>query len=202
MRLLVDTDAFCKLGIAGLLEEAVRVVGAELSKCVRLAALPYMLRKGSLPKRYGAKACEALIESAERMIPIAPVDQAKLQPFVAMTDIDPGEAQLLASVADSDSLLMSGDKRALRALKNSTDLVRALAGRVITLEAVLLAVAERVPIDELRRRASLMAPFDQTIKVCFSPGNDDPLSGLRSYLASLEADVHPLSLWKSKASES
>lgn len=199
MRLLVDTDAFCKLGVAGLFDEAVRLVVADISDCVRLAALPHMLRRGSLPRRYGATTCEALIESALRMIPLAPVDEAKLQPFVSITDIDPGEAQLLAAAANSDSLIMSGDKRALRAIAKAPHIPSALDGRVMVLEAVLLGVADRVPLAQLRKRASLIAPFDQTMKACFSPGNDDPLSGLRSYLASLQAEVNPLRLWKSAA---
>jgi hypothetical protein len=41
MNLLVDTDAFCKLGVAALLEDAAGVFGARLTECGRLAALPY-----------------------------------------------------------------------------------------------------------------------------------------------------------------
>lgn len=195
MPLLVDTDAFCKLGVAGLLKETAGLVGANLSDCHRLPALPHMLRKGSLPRRYGANTCEALIESAEKMMSAPPIDVAKLEPFVSIADIDPGEAQLLASVANSDSLLVSGDKRALRAIKGSPDLVSAIGGRVMTIEAALLGIADRIGLADLRTRASLVAPFDQTFKVCFSPSNEDPLACLHSYFTSLQAEVHPLALW-------
>ena len=40
-RLLVDTDAFCKLGVAGLLTDAIGVLGVTVENCGRLAALPY-----------------------------------------------------------------------------------------------------------------------------------------------------------------
>lgn len=50
MRLLLDTDAFCKLGAAGVFDDALSLLGLSVSDCGRLPALPYMLRKGSLRK--------------------------------------------------------------------------------------------------------------------------------------------------------
>ena len=47
-RLLVDTDAYCKLGVAELLVDAVAVLGVAVDECGRLAALPFMLRRGRL----------------------------------------------------------------------------------------------------------------------------------------------------------
>ena len=71
MKLLVDTDVFCKLGIAGLLDAAAQILGGDRSECRRLAALPHMLRKGRLRDRFGATACDALIPIAEAM-PVIP----------------------------------------------------------------------------------------------------------------------------------
>lgn len=200
--LLVDTDAFCKLGIAGLLEEAVAVLGTELTACGRLPALTHMLRRGSLPRTYGAKACEALLTTAERMLAIPAADPKSLDPFVSISDIDPGEAQILATAVGSQALLLSGDKRALRALAALTAQLNALKGRVVTIEAILLELANRIELTELRKRAALLAPFDQTIRICFSSGNADPLSGLRSYFESLESEVSPLGLWKPSRDDS
>jgi hypothetical protein len=115
MKLLVDTDAFCKLGVAGLLSDTLALVG--VAECGRLAALPYMLRRGSLRRRYGAVACDALIPTAEAM-QVLPTPSAEwLDRFASLTDVDPGEAQLLASAAEHQLLLLSGDKRALRAIR-------------------------------------------------------------------------------------
>ncbi len=36
MKLLFDTDAFCKLGIASLLEDVAHIFGATLQECGRL----------------------------------------------------------------------------------------------------------------------------------------------------------------------
>ena len=71
MKVLVDTDAFCKLGLAGLLADVVGVLGAPLSDCARLPALPHMLRRGGVQRRYGEANCRSLIGTAT-VIPSLP----------------------------------------------------------------------------------------------------------------------------------
>jgi hypothetical protein len=66
MKLLVDTDAFCKLAVSGLLLDAVSLLGADLTECGRLPALPYMLRKGRLRRAFGPEACDALIPLTDK----------------------------------------------------------------------------------------------------------------------------------------
>src|SRR5688572_31331079 len=56
MRLLIDSDAFCKLAICELLDDAAAVLGASSAECGRLPALAFMLRKGNLRRKLGAKA--------------------------------------------------------------------------------------------------------------------------------------------------
>ena len=50
---MIDTDAFCKLGTADLLTDAIGVLGVDIGECGRLAALPYMLRRGRLRRAFG-----------------------------------------------------------------------------------------------------------------------------------------------------
>ena len=49
MRLLIDSDAFCKLAASGLLSDAAALFNGE---CGRLPALPHMLRRGQLLYRW------------------------------------------------------------------------------------------------------------------------------------------------------
>ena len=197
MKLLVDTDAFCKLGVAGLLEDALHLFGAQLIDCGRLPALPYMLRRGALRRRYGAIACERLEPTAQSMPAFQPPSVASLEPFVGRHSIDAGEAQLFAAAMESQLAVITGDKRAILAL-SALDAVRTpLAGRVAPMEAVLLGLCETLDPAALRKRAASMAPFDQTVRVCFSSPLADPRDGLRSYFSDLAREVHPLLLWNS-----
>jgi hypothetical protein len=199
MKLLVDTDAFCKLGVAGVLQDAANIFRAGLQECGRLPALPYMLRKGRLRKLYGGEACDALVSVADAM-PVVPQPSITwLDKLTLIDDIDPGEAQIFAAAAESGLIVVSGDKRALQALKDVEGFADALAGRIVVLEAVLLALCDQFEHKEIRRRIAPLAASDQIVKVCFSRENQDPREALLSYYRALVADVGPLVLWDPRA---
>lgn len=195
MKLLVDTDVFCKLGIARLLEDAALILGARLQECGRLPALPFILQRGSLQKLYGEAACNALIPVASA-IPVMPQPNITwLDRLAAIEAIGPGEAQIFAVAAESGQMFLSGDKRALRALKDVEELIPALAGRVVVLEAVMLALCDSFGHEEIRQRTAPLATVDQMVKVCFSSRNPDPSAALLSYYRALEIELAPLKLW-------
>lgn len=195
MRLLVDSDIFCKLGVSGLLQPALAALGLSWNECGRLAALPHMLRRGKLPKLYGAAACELLIPSAESM-PVAPLAGTEwLDQLVGVDQIDAGEAQLFAASCEHTLVIVTGDKRALRAVAKLPGLCMALPGRIITLEAILITLCQTQGVTAVRRSITPLAS-DGLVKVCFSAGNPDPEGALRSYLAGLEVEVAPLVLWQ------
>lgn len=195
MRLIIDTDVFCKLAISDLLSDALSVLGVASNECGRLPALPHMLRRGKLPKTYGEKSCAGIISVAKSMEVIPEGDASWLDRLTPVQDIDAGEAQLFSSAAQNHLLLMTGDKRALRALKNITGYAEALAGRIVVLEAILLALCDRLGSIEVRRRLSPVTATDKALMVCFSTGNLDPRDGLESNYRSLAAEVQPLALW-------
>jgi hypothetical protein len=195
MKLLVDNDAFCKLGAANLLLEAATVLGATLADCGRLPALPYMLRRGGLRRGFGAQTCDALMPLA-RAMPTAPAGSAVwLDKLVLAQDIDPGEAQLLAASVENGLPFLSADKRALRAVKSVDGLAPAIAGRAVVMEAILLALCDRLGTEEVRGRLATNMGHDTMIQVCFSPANTDPCAALHSYYRSFSAEVEPLLLW-------
>ena len=88
MKLLVDTDVFCKLATSGLFHDAVHLLGADPKECGRLPALPYMLRKDTLRVAYGPEGCDQMMPLALSMpIMIQPDDSwlDKLTPVQAST---------------------------------------------------------------------------------------------------------------------
>lgn len=200
LRLLVDTDAFCKLAVGGVLNDALGLLGADLSECGRLPALPHMLRRGRLRRVFGTEACDALIPVAEALpVAVQPSD-AWLDRLTPFETIDPGEAQILASAAESGLVIVSGDKRALRALKDAAGFADALAGRIVVLEAILIALCDRIGPDEVRQRIQVLAASDRVVQVCFSTENpDDPRDALLSYYRSLAGELAPLVLWNPRS---
>ena len=195
MRLLVDSDAFCKLAVGGLFEDALHALQLEPADCARLAALPPMLERGRLRKRLGDEACDALIPTA-RSIPVIPPGASEwVDQLTLIVDIDAGEAQIFAVAAELDLLVISGDKRALQALKNAPEVCERLCGNVVVLEALLIRVAERLGVDELRRRLVPVYSLDKAVRVCFSANENEPLGALRSYYDALKREVSPLVLW-------
>lgn len=195
MRLLVDTDAFCKLAVCGLLKDAVRLLGVSWRECGRLPALPYMLRSGRLRKKYRNENCELMLPVAESISPVPAPGDAWLEKLVQIESIDPGEAQLFAAAAQFEIVVMTGDKRALAALKNIAGFPTALEGRIVTLEAALIALCNHIGPDEIRHRLQPSMENDQMIRICFSNPRSDPLECLRSYYDDLAGGVAPLLLW-------
>lgn len=195
MRLLIDTDVFCKLVLGGILEDAIALLGADLSECGRLPALPYQLRRGGLRKRLGAKACDSMIPIAEGVPTVVRASDAWLDRLTPIEAIDLGEAQIFAAAAEASLLVMTGDNRALRALKDVPGFAEALAGRIVVLEAMLFALCGSVGPEELRLQLQPVAAADTMIQVCCSKGNPDPGGAFLSYYQSLEAELDPLVLW-------
>lgn len=196
MKLLLDSDAFCKLAVADLLGEAVQVLGTELRDCRRLAALPYMLRRGKLRHQYGGEACDSMLQIAQDLPSIAePSSSAWLDPLVPLEAINPGEALLFAAAAEEGAMVISGDKRAIKALKELESHRDALAGRIVVLEALLLRLCRDLGTEVVQQRVRPLEGLDTVVRVCFSSQASDPEDGLRSYLEDLQRTVSPLILW-------
>jgi len=195
MLLLVDTDAFCKLGSAGLLENAVDALGVDRKECRCLPTLQPMLRRGRLRKAYGDRRADALISLAEAMPSAPEAPRTWLDRMVGIHDVDPGEAHLLAVAAESDALLLTGDKRALGAIRLLPGFAEALRGKLVLLEMVLLVLCNRLGDDAVRNAVGAADLTDVMLQVCFSPANPSPRDGLRSYVSNSRGDLAPLGLW-------
>lgn len=194
MRLLSDTDAFCKLSAIGLFKDAATLLGGKPAEVARLPALPRMLRRGGLRKQLGDALADTLIPlaDAQPQITSAPPDVAAL--LTGKDKIDAGEVQLLALAASDTLLLMSGDKRALLAVSKVPEVVPLLAGKVVCIEAMLLALCKTLGVDRVRAAVAPHRHIDRVFQVCFSDGGS-PEECLGSYMRDLQESVKPLLLW-------
>lgn len=121
-----------------------------------------------------------------------------LDKLIGVEAIDTGEIQLFAAAAESNTILLTGDKRALQALKGLPDFPRALDGKIATLEAILLTLCQQIGTEEVRRRILPLTTSDKVAEICFSQNNPDPPQCLQSYYGQLAGDLTPLNLWKPK----
>ena len=95
---------------------------------------------------------------------------------------------------------MTGDKRSVTAASRLEGISEALAGRVASVEAVLLGLCRRLGGEKVRiALGPLVATEDRTdklVRVCFSDGNPDPVAALLSYFGDLKRNFAPLVLWE------
>lgn len=194
LRLLIDTDAYCKLGVAGLLDDAVGIFGASIQECGRLPALPYMLKRGRLRSRLGDGASDRLLELAQMMPPVTQLDKGWLEALINVPAIDPGEAQLIAASAGYGSLLITGDKRALSSIRDIPGLPQTLNRQLVALEPILIELYHQIGSDIISERVQPLMRMDNAVQICFA--SPCPLSGLLSYFNDLKDEVYPLVLWQ------
>jgi hypothetical protein len=195
MKVLIDSDAFCKLACCGLLERAIRVLGAEPSDARRLPALQHMLQRGKLAWSLGHERAEVALAAALTIDVVPEAEASRLQQILdAGAEIDSGEAQLLAiAAANTETLLVTGDKRALRELSRIPLLAAALTGRIVTLEAVLIALCDSEGEASVRGSVASIHDLDGTIKACFS--SSDSGAGLQNYQSHFVHEVPAGLLW-------
>ena len=161
-----------------------------------------MLKRGSLTTTYGSQKCEDLLPVAQSMPVVVQLDDVWLDKLTQIQSIDIGEAQLFAAGAESGLIVITGDKRALRALKDIPDFPESLAGRIIVLEAILIALCDKFGSDEVRRCVQDLTALDKMVQICFSSGVSDPVEGLMSYYADLKVELNPLVLWDPRPGQS
>ena len=189
------------LALPDVLTDAITALGVEVEECGRLAALPYMLKRGRLRRKFGDEASDALVPLAEVM-PLAIQPSAGwLEPLTAVDSIDPGEAQLLAASAERGLLLLTGDKRGLHGVKDIPGYAEALDGHVVVFEAILAELCVQLGAKEIGSRIRPLEGVDIAIGVCFSASNAFPLIGLLSYYEDLSANLGPLNLWRPSSLE-
>lgn len=198
MHLLIDSDVFCKLEICGLLEEAIRTLEFERGNCRRLPALPHMLRRGTIFNKYGESACAVMMPSVITMEATPDANPEVLDRLIGLPLVDPGEAQLLALAVSNGDYLFTGDKKSLKAIKDMSDIAKALSGRIVILETLLMAMCDEHGPEWLRERIQPLRTHDRVVEVCFTEATIDPRVPLRSYVDFEKAALAPLILWEYK----
>ena len=193
--LLLDTDMLILLTASGTLEQVVAHLGYTLDQVRRLPAAIHQVRKSArFRDTYGEAVLQRISSTISDIREVsAPTDRDLLDTLNSV--MDPGEAQLVAIAAtNSCTLLASGDKRAIRDLarSNATDCIKAMQGRIVTLEAVLwILIGHRSPN---KIRASFMPVMNHsTLRIVLSEHavsqRERCLEGIRNYFNDLHKDA-------------
>lgn len=145
MTLFLDVDALHKLGAYDALGDALTALGLQRSDVWIPSTAKFKLRlknEAEATRRHGAATAARLrgFIASVNEVTEAPTEKEKAQ-LENIPGLDPGELILIATAARSDrSLLLTGDKNALRALSSEprcSAFSKRLAGRVICFEQVL-----------------------------------------------------------------
>ena len=201
MDVLVDSDVFCVLGASNLLEPALQSFQSRLQDSRRLPALPYMLQRGTLLDSYGGEVC-ARLRTVARTIPVVGEPSTRwIDILSSVTDVDPGEAQLLAKAAEDRLIVMTGDKRALCAIRTMPELCVALSGRVVVLEAIMISLCTDLGVDVVSKAIRPVRHVDTALRICFSDARATPVEALSSYFEDLVRRVRPLVLWSQESGD-
>ena len=200
MKLLVDVDALAKLAHWGMLERLPAFTGVPLAQCATLTSARFRAQRATEKPDgrvfHSKEAATAALRAINQMMaPLSPEAQ-HLSILQGIPGIDAGEAVLLAALTADGVRLLTGDKRALKALADLEASRRApFAGKILLIEQILLAGLTQHGIEWLRER---VCPFKQIDKAignamgshCDASG-DSVREGLKSYVRELEQAATP-----------
>lgn len=204
MKLFLDVDALHKLGAYGVLDEALTVLAVPVGDVWVPGTARYKLRlkdEAAAVRRHGAEIAARLraFIAAVHEISEGPSEDEKKQ-LEHIPGLDAGELLLIAMAARSDdTLFITGDKNALRALSTEprcSPFAARLAGKVICVEQLLSALMNRHGFDWLHARVSASPATDAGVANIVAPGmgasETNARSGFQSTINHLRGETGPL----------
>lgn len=195
-RLLVDNDVLLKAAHWGLLDYIPACTGVDWESTSVLESLLHRTRRKDTKLFRDPAIADALQARLDRTVPMPAPDPAIISRLQGHIGIDAGEVTLFAALcACGDAALLTGDKRALRAMAapELADVAAQLRGRVICLEHLLDHALDETGATAL---AELIAPhrdLDTAVR-CIVPMPDHAQEysireGLTSYLNELQCET-------------
>ena len=141
-------------------------------------------------------ACSIIPEPSPEQAQASIEETRQLEKF--KHEIQAGEATLIvATRLEPDFLLLSGDKRCMKALAAVPEpIYQRLCGRVVCLEQIILKLILTLGFETVRDRILPMVDCDKTLKICFgysmSASEASVVAGLTSYISDIHEDAPAL----------
>ncbi len=195
-RLLMDNDALLKAAHWDLLDVVPTMVGGTWADTACLPTFPPRVHRAEAKLFAHASVAKALEVRLALTVQLPDPDVTVLSALQGESGIDAGELLLFGALAATPSaVLLTGDKRALRAVALTGTLPR-YQNRVMCVEQLLSQALDQLGAQSLQARVRRWAPRDQTALAIFGRQGDkseaDLREGLGSYLHSLEAETSGL----------
>lgn len=197
MRPLVDVDAAAKLAHWQMLMELPGLLQVGLAECAVLTSLEFRAKR-----RIGAAKPDKVFvteEAAEMAIQFAALagrlDAVEpLAELQDLPDVDPGEAILLsAAILDRRAVIITGDKRAIRAVAQLCQPLREkLAGRVMCIEQILLKALAVHGLTWLRDHVCIPPRTEKSALVIMGSRCDAPFESVQAALSSYIGEMASL----------
>lgn len=195
----LDVDAVCKLahwGILPLLPELLQKPWAEMAT---ISSLRFRVERAKLQPDgklfHSTEAAKVASACIDKLTAIGAPPPEILAQLVDIPQIDPGEAVLLALVAENPvGIFVTGDKRALRALAKCPVADRFL-GRVICIEQILNSSLQLKGRDWFLLNVCPQRKIDKAISMILGSQCDATIdnlnSGIDSYIGELNGLYKP-----------
>ena len=196
---LLDSDAAKSLCQYLLLDELALALECPLSDFAILPQLRFQLRLNKPDAALTKLGSQDAVVTAQRLVEAATevqvvTDSANTILELNRPDIDSGEAILFAAVSqDEDDALITGDKRALIALSEISEvpIVDSLWEKIITLEEAIYLIVQRSGFDLVSQRIRARPDVNVALSVIFGRANPNKigevLEGLNSYMNHLQS---------------
>lgn len=201
---LIDNDVVIKMAAYDLCDDLVEISTCSSQPPAMLGVGRYVVSSRlsrSSELRDGAAALARFEAVLEGFLLVEPTEEeisaaADLESAAAGLNLrlDGGESQLLAVlVSRSASLLLTGDKRAIRAIAKVA--FNHSRGKIVCLEQLVRALLDRLPVGQLKEKICREPLADRAIANCFSCTSsadvsvDDVQKAIDSYINHLREDV-------------
>ncbi len=200
-QLYFDNDIVHKLSRCNLFQESLQVLGCDIASVRVLDTLEHRFRLNKPQEKAIAKCGDQ--ETVDRMraavkaagtIPL-PTDADLLDELMAIDRMDLGEARMIVSALETNGvILLTGDKKAIRALMASASFSERLRERFICLEQIMLWLIREFGFPLVHARVFPARECDNVLKTAFSSSSTEKtaLEALHYYLDDLRKDTGDL----------
>lgn len=197
--LVVDVDALCKLAHWNILPILPDLTGYVWGEIGTVSSLIHRAKRAiSAPDGeifHSSDAARVAVDAILRMGDLEATSPEILDALSGSNQIDPGEAVLLASIADDpNGRFLTGDKRALRALSGLGCAPR-FAGKILLVEHILWDSLESKGRDWVLQNVCPFRNIDKAITMILGSRCDASVAnltdGIRSYINEIAALHNP-----------